>query len=139
MVNRSVAKRAKHAKPALRKGYWAKSGSSVLAMVLAASLVPVAPAMGDEDSVAVSTADVERADPSCTDAADSVSLSEDTSSEILNGSEDQPLPSDPAVSEDPSGCVEDSGAPVALRCPRTRPTTLWPQCRITLGPSQVPR
>ena len=111
MVNRSVAKRAKHAKPALRKGYWAKSGSSVLAMVLAASLVPVAPAMGDEDSVAVSTADVERADPSCTDAADSVSLSEDTSSEILNGSEDQPLPSDSAVSEDPSGCVEDSGAP----------------------------
>lgn len=34
MVNRSVAKRAKHAKPALRKEYWAKSGSSVLAVAL---------------------------------------------------------------------------------------------------------
>ena len=53
MVNRSVAKRAKHAKPALRKEYWAKSGSSVLAVALAASLVPVGPAIGDEGDAAV--------------------------------------------------------------------------------------
>lgn len=61
MVNRSVAKRAKHAKPALRKGYWAKSSSSVLAVALAASLVPAVPALGDEFDADVS--DIEATEP----------------------------------------------------------------------------
>lgn len=66
MVNRSVAKRAKHAKPALRKGYWAKSSSSVLAVALAASLVPAVPALGDEFDADVS--DIEATEPPAFDA-----------------------------------------------------------------------
>ena len=110
MVNRSVAKRAKHAKPALRKGYWAKSGSSVLAVALAASLVPVGPAIGDEGGASASGADIERADPSSADVVDLAPLPVDTSSEALDDAGDQHLPSDSAATEDSFDSDEESGA-----------------------------
>ena len=61
MVYRSVAQRAKHAKPAVHKGYWAKSSSSVLAVALAASLAPVSPALGDDFDAEID--DIEAVDP----------------------------------------------------------------------------
>ena len=110
MVNRSVAKRAKHAKPALRKGYWAKSGSSVLAVALAASLVPVGPAVGDEGGAVVSAADIARTDPPSVDAVDLASLPEDASSEALDDTGDQPSPSDSAATEDSFDNAKEPGA-----------------------------
>ena len=106
MVNRSIAKRAKHAKPALRQGYGKKSGSSVLAVALAASLIPVAPALGDERDTTISSADVEEV----SNASESSTPSNDTPSEVPADSEEPPVLPDPTVADEPPDTANDSSA-----------------------------
>ena len=115
MVNRSVAQRAKHAKPAVRKGYWAKSSSSVLAVALAASLVPVSPALGDDFDAEI--ADIEATEPPASEAVGSSEPAADVPDASVAPEVGEPAPDDSAQpslpEEDDPDDPEDVGAPPA--------------------------
>ena len=115
MVNRSVAQRAKHAKPTVRKGYWAKSSSSVLAVALAASLVPVSPALGDDFDAEID--DIEATEPPAPEAAGSDEPAADGPDASVAPEVSEPAPDDSAQpslpEEDEPGDPEGAGAPPA--------------------------